>query len=233
MYDRYGCIIRGDTTQRKIALVFTADEYGEGAPFILDALSDYGVKGSFFLTGNYLRNAENTIPLKRLVADGHYLGPHSDRHLLYCDWDKRDSLLVSKVVFDADLRANYAELAKWGIDKTAASVFMPPYEWYNRSIVEWTEAQGGQLVNFTPGLRTAADYTYPEMGDRYADSDTLYEQVLTYEAQQPNGLNGYVLLIHLGTDPRRKDKFYHRLPALIEALVTRGYAFERIDELFQ
>ncbi len=233
MYDTYGCVIRGDTTQRSIALVFTADEYGEGAPFILDALRDYQVKGSFFLTGNYLRDTSNREAITRLVADGHYVGPHSDRHLLYCDWGKRDSLLVSKAVFDADLEANYGEMAKWGIDKTDALFFMPPYEWYNRAIVEWTEGQGVQLVNFTPGLRTAADYTYPEMGDRYMGSDTLYEQVLTYEAQHQNGLNGVMLLIHLGTDPRRTDKFYHRLPALIATLTSKGYTFERIDKLFQ
>lgn len=233
MYDTYGCLIRGDTTQRKIALVFTADEYGAGAPFILDALSDYQIEGSFFLTGNYLRDARNAKAIKRMVAEGHYLGPHSDRHLLYCDWENRDSLLVSREVFDTDLRANYTEMAKWGIDKSEALFFMPPYEWYNHRISEWTAEQGGQLVNFTPGVRTAADYTFPEMGDRYVDSDTLYEQVLNYEEQHPNGLNGFMLLIHVGTDPRRTDKFYHRLPELIEALTGKGYKFERIDKLFQ
>jgi len=233
VYDTYGCIIRGDTTQRKIALVFTADEYGAGAPFILDALNDDQIEGSFFLTGNYLRDAGNAKAIKRMVTDGHYLGPHSDRHLLYCDWENRDSLLVSREVFDADLGANYTEMAKWGIDRSEALFFMPPYEWYNRRIVEWTEEQGGQLVNFTPGLRTAADYTYPEMGDRYMDSGKLYEQLLAYEAQHPSGLNGFIVLIHLGTDPRRMDKFYHRLPELIETLTLKGYVFKRIDKLFQ
>jgi len=231
--DTYGCIIRGDTTQRKIALVFTADEYGEGAPFILDALRSQRVKGSFFLTGNYLRNVENAASVKRLVADGHYIGPHSDAHLLYCDWGKRDSLLVSKDVFNRDLSANYAAMAKWGIDDSEASFFLPPYEWHNRQIVEWAAERGLQLVNFTPGPRTAADYTYPEMGNRYVDSEQLYNQVLAYEEQHPNGLNGVMLLVHLGTDPRRVDKFYHRLPALIEALTAKGYTFERIDELFR
>ncbi len=233
VHDAYGCIIRGDTTQRKIALVFTADEYGEGAPFILDVLWNQRVKGSFFLTGNYLRDAGNAASVKRLVADGHYIGPHSDRHLLYCDWGKRDSLLVSKERFDQDLSANYAAMAKWGIDEPEAPFFLPPYEWYNRRIVEWAAERGVRLVNFTPGLRTAADYTYPEMNDRYVDSDELYDQVLTYEAQQPSGLSGVVLLMHLGTDPRRTDKLYNRLPALIEVLTAKGYKFERIDELFQ
>ncbi|MFC3200105.1 polysaccharide deacetylase family protein [Parapedobacter deserti] len=231
MRDTHGCIIRGDTAQRKIALVFTADEYGDGASFILDALGDYGIKGSFFMTGNYLRGSANTKAITRMVSEGHYLGPHSDQHLLYCDWEKRDSLLISEATFDADLRANYDALAQWGVDTTAVRYFIPPYEWYNRRIVDWTEQRKMRLVNFTPGLRTAADYTYPEMGERYVDSETLYNQLLTYEKQRPNGLNGFIVLIHLGTDPRRIDKFYHRLPALIKELTARGYTFERIDKL--
>ncbi|MGK6350363.1 polysaccharide deacetylase family protein [Parapedobacter sp. DT-150] len=233
MRDAYGCLIRGDSTQRKLALVFTADEFGEGASFILTALHREGVKASFFLTGNYLREPDNRAAIKRMVADGHYIGPHSDRHLLYCDWAKRDSLLVSKADFDRDLEANYAEMAKWGVREGEARFFMPPYEWYNRRIVEWAAERGIQLVNFTPGVRTAADYTYPEMGKRYADAQGLYEQVLAHEAEQTNGLNGFMLLIHLGTDPRRTDKLYHKLPMLMKELQARGYGFERIDKLFQ
>src|SRR5690606_3429054 len=114
-----------------------------------------------------------------------------------------------------------------------AAFFIPPYEWYNRRIVGWAVERGVQLVNSTPGLRTAAAYTYPERGDRYVDSQRLYNRVLAYETQSPSGLNGVVLLIHLGTDPKRIDKFYHRLPELIEALIIKGYKFERIDKLFR
>lgn len=231
MRDRYGCIIRGDTTSRQIALVFTADAYGEGAPVIVETLHQHGIKGAFFLTGNYLRNPENREAIQRMVANGHYIGPHSDGHLLYCDWDNRDSLLVSKEVFIEDLESNYRELDKWGVAKADAHLFMPPYEWYNRQIVEWGAEQGIQLVNFTPGLRTAADYTFPEMGKRYINSMMLYEHLLRYESQQSNGLNGFLLLMHLGTGPRRKDKFYDWLPMLIAECKTRGYKFVRIDEL--
>lgn len=231
MVDTYGCVIRGDTTEREIALVFTADEFGEGAPFIVDVLEERGAKGSFFLTGNYLRSADHFGVLERMVAGGHYVGPHADRHLLYCDWTNRDSLLVSKNEFEDDLKRNYAEMKKWGIDESEASFFIPPYEWYNRQIVEWAASLGVRLVNFTPGLGTAADYTYPEMGKRYMSSERLYEQVLTFEEAHPHGLNGAILLIHLGTDPRRADKFYHWLPTLMTELTNRGYTFRRIDKL--
>jgi peptidoglycan/xylan/chitin deacetylase (PgdA/CDA1 family) len=51
--------------------------------------------------------------------------------------------------------------------------------------------------------------------------------------KQPNGLNGYILLIHAGTDPRRKDKLYNRLNEMIWYLKNKGYQFKRIDELLK
>jgi peptidoglycan/xylan/chitin deacetylase (PgdA/CDA1 family) len=40
-----------------------------------------------------------------------------------------------------------------------------------------------------------------------------------------------VLLIHAGTDPRRKDKLYDQLDDLIAYLKKEGYGFKKINEL--
>lgn len=224
-------ITRGDTTKRQIALVFTGDEFADGGEYIRETLKQQQIKASFFLTGNFYRNKKFKKLLKKLVADDHYLGSHSDRHLLYCDWVKRDSLLVTKQEFDADLAQSYNELAKFGISKHDAFYFLPPYEWYNDSIVAWTDQFGLQLINFTPGTRSHADYTYPEMGVRYLDSKTIYNSIVTYERQSAVGLNGFILLVHIGTDPRRKDKFYSYLPQLITEMKNKGYDWVRVDQL--
>lgn len=34
-------------------------------------------------------------------------------------------------------------------------------------------------------------------------------------------------------DPRRTDKFYHKLPLLLDEMKAKKYSFERIDELLQ
>jgi peptidoglycan/xylan/chitin deacetylase (PgdA/CDA1 family) len=168
-----------------------------------------------------------------LKKEGNYLGSHSDKHLLYCDWENRDSLLVTHNQFKEDLENSYKELKQWGIEKRQAHYFLPPYEWYNDSISAWTKELGLQLINFTPGTRSNADYTYPEMGSKYVSSDTLFHSILDYEKNSSNGLNGFILLIHLGTDARRSDKLYKRLPELIKELKNRGYEFVRIDELMK
>ncbi|HTL07730.1 MAG TPA: glycoside hydrolase family 9 protein, partial [Chitinophagaceae bacterium] len=160
MYD-HGAIVRGDTASKKLALVFTGDEFADGGAFIAKSLQEAGVKASFFLTGRFYRTKLFAPVINKLQQEGHYLGVHSDKHLLYCDWSRRDSLLVTKKTFTNDLLQAYKELKKRGITTARAGVFLPPYEWYNDSIAAWTKNLGLQLVSFTPGTRSNADYTYP------------------------------------------------------------------------
>jgi peptidoglycan/xylan/chitin deacetylase (PgdA/CDA1 family) len=233
MLDSQGSIVRGDTTRCEIALIFSADSLAEGKDYVAQVLERENIKGSFFFTGNFYRNASSKTLIDFLIRQNHYVGAHSDRHLLYCDWNNRDSTLVSKQQFLNDLNTNYLEMSKFGISKSEAIFFLPPYEWYNRDIVEWTTEFGLKLMNFTAGSRTNADYTFPEMGDKYMSSEAIFSNLLKLEENNPSGLNGYILLIHPGTDARRKDKFYHYLPRLIRVLKERGYTFVLIDELLK
>ena len=212
-------------------MVFTADEFADGGKTIYTTLKKEKIHGSFFFTGNSYINSSFTSIIKKLQKSGNYLGSHSDKHLLYCDWGNRDSLLVTRAEFSDDLESAYNKLGKWNINKTSAKYFLPPYEWYNDSIAIWTKKLGLKLINFSPGTRSNADYTYPEMGNKYVSSDEIMKSILGYEAQSKNGLNGFILLIHFGTDPRRTDKFYDMLPVLVKELKKKGYDFVKIDEL--
>jgi peptidoglycan/xylan/chitin deacetylase (PgdA/CDA1 family) len=184
------------------------------------------VKGSFFLTGNFLRNPEFQSVVQQMRAEGHAIGPHSDRHLLYNSWENRDSLLVSEKEFRKDLKANMKELREAGTGKRKVKFFLAPFEWYNREIAEWSRETGLTLINFTPGTGTNADYTTPGMGG-YKSSDVLWDHLSRFEERNRLGLKGAIILVHLGTHPDRQDKFYNRLGDLIDELRRRGYDFGR------
>lgn len=231
--DAHGAIIRGDVSKKEIALVFTGDAFADGGDAIRTTLRTHGVNGAFFLTGSFYRNKSFARLIRGLQKDGHYLGAHSDKHLLYADWTKRDSLLVTEHEFKKDLLRNYQRMKVFGIDREDAPYFLPPYEWYNMSIAEWTADLDLRLINFSPGTRSTADYTYPEMGERYVTSDEIYHSIMRYEEKDPNGLNGFILLVHIGTDPRRTDKFYHRLDSLLVELKSRGYKFVSLRDLLE
>lgn len=228
-----GAIIRGKTTEKKIALVFTGDEFADGGEYIAKTLQKNQVKASFFFTGKFYQNPAHNLVIKKLKLNGNYLGAHSDQHLLYNDWTKRDSLLVDKATFTIDLTANYKAMQDFGIDKKEAPFFLPPYEWYNQKIADWTNEMDLQLVNFTPGTRSNADYTYPEMDKSYRSTAEIYQSIVDYDQSQPNGLNGFMLLLHIGTDPKRTDKFYNKLPELIQYLKKEGYELVKINDLLK
>lgn len=228
----HGAIIRGDSTQKKIALVFTGDEFADGGNMIAETLKKENIRASFFLTGNFYRNPVFKTIIRRLKKEGHYLGAHSDKHLLYCDWIKRDSLLVTKEQFLKDLLANYSAMEKFGVSKNEAPYFLPPYEWFNDTVAAWTKTWGLQLINFTPGTRSHTDYTFPGPVN-YKSSEFIYQSIIDYEKDHAAGLNGFILLLHIGTDPRRTDKFYAHLPELVTFLKHTNYTFVTVTELLQ
>ena len=137
---------------------------------------------------------------------------------------------MTKEEFKNDLLRNYSMMSRFGIREEMAPYFLPPYEWYNDSIAAWTKQSGFQLINYTPGTISHADYTIPA-DKNYRSSETIFNTIINYEQSRPAGLNGFILLMHIGTDPRRTDKFYDRLSELLKYLKAKGYHFQRVDEL--
>lgn len=225
-----GAIVRGSTQTKKLALVFTGHEFAEGARPILDALARHHAQASFFLTGDFLRNPKFAPIIRRIVDEHHYIGPHSDKHLLYCAWEKPARTLVTRDQFRADLEANLHELRQFGALRSQTRYFLPPYEHYNRQIADWTAEAGLTLINFTAGTRSNADYT-SEAETNFVSSEKIFTSIIARE-QQPDGLNGFLLLLHIGAGPGRADKFHARFGELLDQLSKKNYRFVRVDELF-
>ncbi|MDQ6755520.1 MAG: glycoside hydrolase family 9 protein, partial [Bacteroidota bacterium] len=119
----HGAIVRGNLSKKNIVLVFTADEFGDGGKTILSSLQKQNVKASFFFTGRFYRSPNNKNIISQLKQNGNYLGPHSDQHLLYADWNKRDSLLVTQKQFVDDLNKNLKAIENFGVKKAAIKYF--------------------------------------------------------------------------------------------------------------
>lgn len=222
---RDGGIIRTDPSVRHIDFVFTAADKADGADRIISTLRKNNIKGGFFFTGEFFELYPDVV--RRLVAEGHYVGSHSYGHLLYAPWGKRDSLLVTRQEFEEDMFKSYKVLREFGI--TDAPYFIPPYEHYNATISSWARQLGLQVINYTPGTLTNGDYTTPGMS-RYFSSKEILGKIREYERTDPDGLNGHIMLIHFGTDPSRTDKFYDKLPGLIRELRRKGYSFTPLKD---
>ncbi len=227
-YDR-GALIRGDRTQKQIALVFTGGEHGESTATILDVLRELKLPAAFFVTGAYLANDAYHPHLQRMLTDGHYVGPHSDAHLLYCSWEDREQTLVTRDEFVVDLKRNIRALRTHGAMPPGQPIyFIPPYEWYNADQTRWSREMGVILFNFTPGSGSNRDWI-PETNTRFVSSRQIRQDILVFEESEAAGLNGFILLLHLGS--QRRDKMHTELEPLLRTLVERGYRFERVDRI--
>lgn len=229
VHDTFGGIVRGDLHVKTLALVFTGDEKGESTEAILDVLKQRNLHASLFVTGNFLRQPALRSLLTRANAEGHYVGPHSDKHLLYASWNQRNKSLVSRDVFIADLRQNIGDLRAIGALRGNGPIyFIPPYEQFNADQVKWSRELGVTLVDFSPGSGSNRDYA-PEGDAHFVSSQRIHDDLLAYEQRDPHGLNGFILLLHLGSG--RSDPFHPLLSSLCDELKKRDYKFARIDEL--
>ena len=228
---REGGIIRGPLEERRIAIVFTGHTYAESTDTILNELAKHHVHGSFFLTGAFLTNAQFAPLVRRMKTEGHYIGPHSDVHLLYCDWNAPQKTLVTREQFESDLSDNAAKLPEpFSRASNTPRFFLPAFEHYNSEIAGWSASDGFTLVNYTAGTRSNADYT-GEADANFVSSQAIFDSILKREREDPHGLNGFILLLHTGSGPGRTDKFADKFGVLLDYLTARGYQFVRIDEL--
>lgn len=227
---RDGGIIRGPKDKKRIALEFTSGGFVEGGKTILDQLAKHHAKASFFFTGDYFTNAENKMLARRVVKEGHYLGPHSDTHPLYCPWSGPKTTLVTKEFFVKDLESNLRKIESIGVKRKQLKFWIPPYEHYNEEIVSWSRELGLTLINYSPGTRSNADYT-EDAAKNFVPTQVIYDSIIKKE--QADGLNGFLLLLHFGVGPKRTDKMHERIGDLLDYLQRRGYEFVRVDELLK
>jgi len=229
MKDAQGAVIRINPDEPVIYMFFTFDLSFEGTEHVLDVLARHNIQAFFSPTGNTLRDPEFYPLFRRIIADGHSFGGHGNKHLLWAPWPPQDRniSLVARDSLLTDLYLNMREFERFGVDVSQIRYFNPPYQWYNAEQVAWVAEAGQVVFNFTPGVRTNADWTTPDMPN-YMSSPRIIESLFEFQATHELGMRGAIMLIHPGTDPRRIDKLYHHLDYIIERLKALGYSFGRL-----
>lgn len=225
---RQGALCRGFRDSKEMALVFTGGEFGEGLETILDELKTRNLKAAFFFTGAFFQIEPHQPLIRRLVKEGHYLGPHSDGHLLLASWEDEKTLVTQKQFLD-DLNRNIERCVEYGFKREDIRYWIPPYEHCNEEICRWSQDNGLTMINFTRGTFSHADYA-PE-GDKYfRPAEVIIQSIKDYPAKDPDGFNGFILLMHVGAGAR-KDKVHPHFGSIVDFLHSQGQTIIRVDEL--
>lgn len=79
LLETYNAIYRGDETRNVCYLTFDCGYENGYTEQIINTLNDKGVSGTFFITGDYVKQAPRIV--ERMIDDGHILGNHTVNHI--------------------------------------------------------------------------------------------------------------------------------------------------------
>lgn len=199
-------IWKGVTSRRQIALTFDAGSDTGHATEILDLLRSSGVKATFGLTGAWIR--ANPALARRVVADGHLVVNHTDRHLSFTGFSTGTAPLSRaerlRAIADADASLRSATGRGFG------PWFRPPYGDRDPS-VDRDVALAGCPYELM--------WTVDSLGWRGLAPTAVVDRVL--DATVPGG----IVLMHVGA----ASTDWQALPAVLQRLRAAGYAFVRAD----
>ena len=139
--------------EKKLYLTFDDGPIPEITPWILDILSSYNIKATFFCVGENI--VKHPSIFERLISDGHRIGNHTYNHLK--GWETTD-----QDYFDNIQKCN---------SLTKSNLFRPPYARAKKSqinklkknyeLIYWDVLSGDFDINLTPEkcLKNVIDYT--------------------------------------------------------------------------
>jgi len=179
-------------------LTFDDGPHPEGTPAVLEVLAHHGVRATFFLVGEQVRRAPALVG--ELLAAGHELGLHCDRH--------RNLLrLAPRQVREDIARAEDTIGAAAG---RGVTLYRPPYGVLNAAAVMFARRRGWRTLLWRRwGQDWRADTTPERIAERVS------------RAAAP----GDVLLLHDADDYSAPDSWrrtVQALPLVLEQLARDG-----------
>ncbi len=197
------------TSRKVVALTFDGGSSDAAVPSILQTLRRENVPATFFVTGDFARRYPASV--SRIVAAGHRVGNHSDRHLEY------PTLTNAQIKMDL-ARAETAISSASG--KQAKPLFRFPYGARTTADIAVVNDVGYVPVRWTVDTLgwkgTSGGITAATVRDRVLD------------AARP----GEIVLMHVGANPDDGTTLdADALPGVIEQLRSSGYEFVTLDAL--
>jgi peptidoglycan/xylan/chitin deacetylase (PgdA/CDA1 family) len=226
---------RGDPTRPRMALTFDGGSLANVTLEILDILAEKGVRSTMFLTGEYMTRFPDYV--QRIVADGHEVGNHTWSHPHLTTFEENRTHLTRPEVTRDFLQQELRRAADFFQQLTGATMqpfWRAPFGEHNLEIREWAAELGYRHVGWTNGnsweqSMDTLDWVADPASPAYHTASEIYDKILA-AAQQPQGLNGAIILMHLGS-LRNGDFPHQKLPGLIDQLRSMGYEFVPVSEL--
>lgn len=191
----------GDTTKKEIYLTFDEGYENGYTPQILDTLKANNVKAAFFVTGSYVEKKPDLV--KRMVAEGHIVGNHSDTHP------------SMPIISSEEIRKELKTVEKQVQQLTGYKMrfFRPPRGEFNQRVLDVAHEEGYITIFWSMAYR---DW----LVDQQPGKEAAYDYVVN------NIHNGAIILLHAVSRSNAEA-----LDSIIKELKKQGYTFKSLDQL--
>ncbi|MCU0301655.1 MAG: polysaccharide deacetylase family protein [Candidatus Nanopelagicales bacterium] len=197
------------TSQRVVALTFDGGASDAGVPSILRTLADTGVRGTFFVTGDFVARYPDRV--RAMAAGGHRVVNHSATHPDFAD------LSVAQVR-DQLTRAEAAIAPVAG--RTTRPWFRFPFGSSTPSAIATVNDAGYAAIGWT------VDTLGWQGTTEGRSAASVLARVL--DAARP----GEIVLMHVGAHPKDRSTLdADALPDIIRELRAAGYRFVTLDAI--
>lgn len=189
----------GNPAQREVALTFDDGPRPGTCEALLDILKERGIRATFFVVGDHVRQYPHLV--RRMLAEGHEVGNHSQTHHYRFDTLPPDQL--RREINDVDI--NFCR-----VTGRHMRLLRPPGVRYNGEVAQVSKDLGYQMVSWNVG---AKDF-------RPVSADQVASRVLRHLH------DGGIILLH-----DRYPGTVEALPRILDEATRRGYRFVTISEM--
>lgn len=210
--------------RREVSLVFNAIDNVEGLTEILNTLSEFQIRATFFVNGEFIRRHPDAV--KEIAFSGHEIGS-----MFYTYFNMTDSrFTVDKEFIKRGLARNEDDYFL-ATGKELSLLWHAPYYFVNSDIIE-----ASREMNYTYISRDVdpLDWATKETvyngsgGGLYYPSAVLVDRVL--DKKKP----GSIIPIRIGkSEGERDDYLFHKIDLLINGLISLGYKVVPVSVLME
>lgn len=189
----------------RVALTFD-DGPSEDTPAVLSALSESGVRATFFMLGSHIERLPRIA--RDVVAAGHVVGNHTYSHrvLSFCS----GRTVAQEIERTQDLLA--------GVGARDVRLFRAPRGFQGPQVRRVLKEKGLVLIGWTRGT--------------WDSERRPANQIAAAATHDPR--DGDILLLHDGagtTGEQRRDRTAEAIPDIVRAYRARGFRFVTVPEL--
>ena len=208
--------------QREVAIVFNVTDSIQGLTQILNVLSDYSLRCTFFINGEAVQRYPGAI---REIA----LADHEVGSLFFAYFNMIDSKYKIEKKFIKDGLGLNEDYYFTATGRDFSLIWHTPYYFVNNQIIETSKKMGyvyiGKDVD-TMDWVTVSDTNIT--GAIYMSSANLIEKII--KDKKP----GSIIPIHVGlVKGKREDYLFNKLDVLINSLLKLGYSIVPVSTLIQ